>query len=130
MKKLPSVLIAFLLVFIGLFTVVPTVSVAAEPAGSIGSVCASNNANGDNPICARNNSQTTGSFVGTLVNVLLFVVGGLSVIMIIVGALLYVTSQGDTSSVTKAKNTILYAVIGLVISILAYAIVNWVFHLF
>ena len=53
-------------------------------------------------------------------------VGILSVIMLIWGGILYTTSSGDSNKVTTAKNTIMYAVIGLVVAIFAYAIVNFV----
>jgi len=68
----------------------------------------------------------TGGVLTTLVNVLLYLVGALSVIMIIVGGLRYAISGGNSSAVTAAKNTILYAIIGLVIAFLAYAIINFV----
>jgi hypothetical protein len=59
-------------------------------------------------------------------NILLFIIGAISVIMVIVGGLRYVTSAGDSNSVNGAKNTILYAVVGLVVAAIAYAIVNFV----
>lgn len=62
----------------------------------------------------------------TVVNILLFVIGLISVIMLIWGGIRYTTSGGNANSVTAAKNTIMYAIIGLVIAIFAYAIVNWV----
>ena len=62
----------------------------------------------------------------TITNVLLFILGAVSVIMIIIGGLRYVISGGDGSAVTAAKNTILYAIVGVIIAILAYAIVNFV----
>jgi hypothetical protein len=46
--------------------------------------------------------------------------------MLIYGGIRYTTSGGNANSVTAAKNTILYAIIGLVVAIFAYAIVNWV----
>ena len=61
-----------------------------------------------------------------IVNVLLFVIGAIAVIMIVVGGLRYVISGGDSSQVKAAKDKILYAVIGLVVALLAYAIVNFV----
>jgi len=67
-----------------------------------------------------------GGFIGTATNILLFVVGALSVIMLIVGGLRYVISGGNASAVTAAKNTILYAIVGLVIAFLAFAAVNFV----
>jgi hypothetical protein len=68
----------------------------------------------------------TGGVITTITNVLLFVVGALSVIMIIVGGLRYVISGGNTASVTAARNTILYAVVGLIIAFLAFAAINFV----
>lgn len=67
-----------------------------------------------------------GGVITTITNTLLFVVGALSVIMIIVGGIRYATSGGNASSVTAAKNTILYALVGLIIAFLAFAAVNWV----
>lgn len=67
-----------------------------------------------------------GSIFTTVVNVLLFVIGAISVIMLIIGGIRYTISAGDSGNVTAAKNTIMYALIGLVIAFLAFAIVNWV----
>lgn len=67
----------------------------------------------------------TGIFT-TLTNVMLFGVGAISVIMVVIGGLRYVISGGSSTNITAAKNTILYAVIGLIISILAYALINFV----
>ena len=61
-----------------------------------------------------------------IINVLLYIIGAIAVIMIVVGGLRYVLSGGDSSAVTGAKNTILYAVVGLIVALLAYAIVNFV----
>ena len=68
---------------------------------------------------------TTGIFQ-TVTSVLLFLVGALAVIMIIIGGLRYVLSGGNSSSVTAAKNTILYAIVGLVVAILGYAVIQFV----
>lgn len=62
----------------------------------------------------------------TITNVLLFVIGAISVIMLIIGGIRYVVSGGDSGAVTSAKNTILYAIVGIVVAILAYAVVNFV----
>ncbi len=59
-------------------------------------------------------------------NVILYIVGIIAVIMLIIGGIRYVVSGGDSKKVTDAKNTILYAIIGLVIAFLAFAIVNFV----
>ena len=80
---------------------------------------------------ARGNGQPVdlfgaGGVLTTVTNTLLFVIGALSVIMIIVGGLRYVVSGGNSTNVTAAKNTILYALVGVVIAFLAYAAVNFV----
>lgn len=81
--------------------------------------------------CSKGNSSANNLFGQTgvfhqIANVLIFLVGAIAVIMLIIGGLRYVISQGDKTNVESAKNTILYAVIGIVIAILAYAIVNFV----
>jgi hypothetical protein len=63
-------------------------------------------------------------------NVLLFIIGAVSVIMLIIGGFRYVTSQGDQTQVQSAKNTILYSIVGIVVAILAYAAVNFVISSF
>lgn len=62
----------------------------------------------------------------TVVNTLLFIIGAVSVIMLIFGGFRYVTSGGDSNAVTSAKNTILYAVIGLVVALLAWGVLDFV----
>ncbi len=59
-------------------------------------------------------------------NVILYIVGIIAVIMLIIGGIKYVVSGGDSKKVTDAKNTVLYAIIGLVVCFLAFAIVNFV----
>ncbi len=61
-------------------------------------------------------------------NIALYVIGAISVIMLIWGGLRYILSGGDNKKVTDAKNTILYAIIGLIVAILAFAIVNFVLN--
>ncbi|MCL2037519.1 pilin [Candidatus Saccharibacteria bacterium] len=86
-----------------------------------------------NEDCAVGEGMQTGSLFGnngivtTVINIMLFIVGILSVIMIIWGGIRYVLSRGKEDEVKNAKNTILYSVVGLIIAIIAYALVNWVF---
>ena len=61
-----------------------------------------------------------------ITNTILYIVGIVAVIMLIIGGIRYVVSGGDAKKVTDAKNTILYAIIGLIICFLAFAIVNFV----
>lgn len=62
----------------------------------------------------------------TIANILLLILGAVAVIMLIVGGFRYVVSGGDSTAVEGAKNTILYAIIGIVVAFLAYAAVNFV----
>lgn len=64
--------------------------------------------------------------IKVVINLLSVIVGIVAVIMIIVGGLRYITSGGSDTSVTSAKNTILYAVIGLIIVALAQVLVRFV----
>lgn len=66
------------------------------------------------------------TIVTTIVNIFSIVVGIIAVIMIVVGGFKYITSGGDSGNITSAKNTIVYAVIGLVIVALAQFIVKFV----
>lgn len=75
---------------------------------------------------APDNVTEDDGLIKKVVNLLLWAIGIISVIMIIIGGIRYATSNGDSNQVTAAKNTIMYAVIGLVIAIFAYAIVNFV----
>ena len=71
-------------------------------------------------------STSLQSFIGTILNVVFAVIGLVSVFMIILGGFTYMTSQGDAAKVKRGKDTLLYGIIGLLIALLAFAIVNFV----
>jgi hypothetical protein len=71
-------------------------------------------------------SQGINDIITTIINVFSIIVGVVSVIMIIYGGFKYITSGGDSGNVSSAKNTIIYAVIGLVVVALAQFIVQFV----
>lgn len=76
-----------------------------------------------------NQYGSSSTFTTTVVNIINAVVGVLAlvcVIVVIIGGVNYMTSSGDAGKVKKAKDTILYGVIGLVVCVLAFAIVNFV----
>ena len=73
-------------------------------------------------------TTTVDGIIKTVIDIFSLVVGVVSVIMIIIGGLKYITSGGDSGNVTGAKNTILYAVVGLVIVALAQVIVRFVLN--
>lgn len=71
-------------------------------------------------------AQRVDQIVGQIIDIMSLVVGFVAVIMIIIGGFKYVTSGGDSGNVTGAKNTILYAVVGLIVVALAQVIVRFV----
>lgn len=125
-KSLQSLLIVPVLA-LGVSLVVPVVepvnTYAAEGGAEGGLAGGASSAKGQDQ---QENLFGEGGLFQTITNVLLFVIGAISVIMLIIGGIRYVLSGGDSSAVTSAKNTILYAVIGIVVAILAYAMVNFV----
>ena len=107
--------------------VVPTVALAVAPAASAeGDFTLTNGVNSARGEGVSDNTASPESLVKQFVNIFLFAVGALSVIMLIWGGIRYVLSGGDSGAVSSAKKTILYAVVGLIVAILAYAIVNFV----
>ena len=73
----------------------------------------------------EDDKDLTGEITNIINNVIL-VLGLVCVIVIIIGGISYMTSSGDAGKAKKAKDTILYGVIGLIICVLAFAIVNFV----
>lgn len=65
-------------------------------------------------------------YLNIIINVVLGVLGVVAVAMIIMGGIQYTTSQGDPAKAQKAQKTIIFSVVGLVIALLAFAIVNFV----
>lgn len=121
MKKLGLALFAILASATLLFAAAP-LSYAA--AGDVfDDACKSSN---NNPAVCGGSGSGVFSIIKTVIQVLLMVGGIVAVIMIIIGGIRYVTSAGDQTDVKAAKDTILYAVIGLAVTMMAYAIVTWV----
>lgn len=81
--------------------------------------------------CAKSAEQPDelfgdGGIFAKVSQVLLIIIGAVSVIMLIIGGIRYTISQGDQAAVKSAKDTILYSIIGIVVAILAYAAVQFV----
>ena len=71
-------------------------------------------------------SANVDDIISKSINFALMAIAIVSVFMLIIGGFKYTTSNGDSAKVTSAKNTIMYSLIGLIIAIFAYAIVNFV----
>lgn len=84
----------------------------------------------DTPICKGRNTSKFKDVVQIITNTLLFILAAVCVVVIIIAGITYTTSGGDATLVAKAKNTLLYAVVGLIVAIMAYAIVNYVISQF
>ena len=123
MKKLAGFTLVVPALVLGLTLVTPNVAYAQcdDATGGIsgGADCAK-------PTGAAENLFGDGSIFNTITNILLFLIGAVSVVMLIIGGVRYVVSGGDQGAVTSAKNTILYAIIGIVIAFLAFAAVRFV----
>ena len=125
MKIFTKILTAGILMIglLGVFT--PAVSAANGI-----NICSEEN---QNSVYCQNKDSGEGQVNGiikTIVEVLLMAVGAISIIMIVIGGILFALSSGDAQKAAKARNTVLYAVVGLIVSIFASAIVNFVFNRF
>lgn len=80
-------------------------------------------------VCKSTGDDATKS-IQNVINILLYILGIIAVIMIIIGGIRYALSGGDSGSTKSAKDTILYSVIGLVVAILSYSIINLVIDRF
>lgn len=113
------------LAFIGATPVSAQITDCPEEGGITGGLdCGS--ASVDEEGADENAGTKVDNIIKTVINIFSIVVGVVSVIMIIVGGLKYITSGGDSGNVTGAKNTILYAIVGLVVVALAQIIVRFV----
>lgn len=77
-------------------------------------------------ICQTDSTTLANDVIKPVINILLTVAGMIAVLMIVIGGIRYITSDGDSNRASQAKNTILYALIGLIVAVSSYAIVNFV----
>ena len=106
------------------YTSVAHAAATCDPANSSniiasGAACAAPTGSADNLFVA-------GGIFQQISNTLIFLVGAIAVIMLIIGGLRYVTSNGEASSIKGAKDTITYAIIGIIVAILSFALVSFV----
>lgn len=133
MKRITTI-IASLALLAGLSTAVfiPVPAYAANPnsqslcEGAGGTWKVDNSAPSGGTCSNGDGSRTVPGTLQQVTNVLIFLVGAISVLMIIIGGVRYVTSNGEQAGTKSAKDTILYAIIGLVVAFMAYAVVNFV----
>jgi hypothetical protein len=123
LNKLKMLVLSFSgLVMLGLPAVLtPAMASAATPPGCDKSTGI------DNPACPTGDEdKKVNDLIRNIVNVMTAIIGAVAVIMIIFGGFKYVTSGGSHEKVANAKNTIMYALIGLVVVVLAQVIARFV----
>lgn len=81
---------------------------------------------GDLPTTFTQNSQLGSDKLQTVLKIVFAFAGAIAFFMVTLGGFKYVISQGDPGATAKAKNTILYALIGLVVCVMAFSIVTFV----
>lgn len=91
----------------------------AEVCSGIGQVSSDEN-------CSTGGRSTVNSIIRTIINILSFIVGIAAVIMIIVAGLKYIMSGGESAQTASAKNTLLFAIVGLVVAVMAQFIARFV----
>lgn len=113
--------------FVALFAVLGLALVTTAPAHAI-NVFPTCGADSNSTVCSATTDKLfgAGGFWNRILETFTFIIGAISVLMIIIGGIRYTTSNGDQSAITSAKNTILYAIIGLIVAILSYGIVHFV----
>lgn len=122
-KKITRLLASFAVA--GFVLVPATVAAQQTQSPTTKAICEGLAISGGN--CVEKAGETTvSSAVKTAINILSLIVGIIAVIMVIIGGLKYIISSGDSSNINSAKNTILYAVIGLAVVALAQVIVRFV----
>jgi hypothetical protein len=112
--------------------VVAGIGLAALSTGHVSAIEVFNNCagGGNSSVCSSATTDKADSMVKIIINTLLSLLGIVSVIMIIVGAIRYTASAGDSSRVKAAKDTVMYSVVGLIVAILSFTIVNFVLDKF
>ena len=120
------------------FGLVPALATTASADNIINSVCTgTNNATGNQVSNSGTNCGTAGTggandsiktLAARIVSIFSIIVGVIAVIMIIYGGFRYITSGGDSGKVGNAKNSLIYAIIGLIIVALAQFIVHYVLN--
>jgi cytochrome bd-type quinol oxidase subunit 2 len=126
--KSKLLIIASALTLLAPVAIPASVAAVANPADNL---CSGSNFNIDTNAggnCGTTDGTSINELLRKIVNVISAIVGVVAVIMIVVGGFKYITSGGDSNNVSGAKNTIIYAIIGLVIVALAQLIVHFVLN--
>ncbi len=120
MKKWKQLVLSFALLVGASAAFVPATPVSAI---NVFEQCGGNSGS---DVCKAQGTDNATSMIEIVINTLLFILGSISVIMIVIGGIRYTTSAGVAADTKAAKDTIMYALVGLVVAMLSYTIVNFV----
>jgi hypothetical protein len=130
MNKMKLAILSIIVMLMGPTVMIVSTSTAAACAAGV-SVSTCDACDGLNQVSSAQNCDTGGkgvtSLLGVVVNILSLIVGAVSVVMIIIAGLKYVTSSGDSNNVGSAKSTLIYALVGLAVAVLAQLMARYVF---
>lgn len=125
-QRISTIVVALLIAIFGVASLLPASLTGAEEVEVFKKAC---DTNPSSVVCQSKDEGATredaAKRVQVIINTILMVLGIVAVIVIIIGGFRYVTSQGDENGVKQGKNSIIYAVVGLVIAMLAFVIVNF-----
>jgi hypothetical protein len=129
MHKINKILaaLAILAAFVGLAQYSAS-TVLADPLSqstSAGEACQGASLGGSN-VCSTNSGLGLGHLLKDIIDVISLVLGAVAVLMMIIGGFKFITSGGDSNKVASARNTIIYALVGLVVAALAQVLVHFV----
>lgn len=111
-----------------------TVGLVSSAGTAVAATCSDSNLTVSSGVACSKGTSAVDSLFGdggiftVIANTLIFLVGAIAVLFLIIGGLRYVISQGDPKNVEGAKNTILYAIVGIVVAILSFAAVQFVLN--
>lgn len=125
MKIIKALLFSITMLLVLSVPVIVAAPTAALFEGSKDQACAGTKLNDTG--CTENQGVTqVNNTIKVVINWLSIIVGLVSVVMIMIGGIRFVTSQGNAQSVTAARNTVLFAIVGLVVTIMAQLIIKFV----
>jgi len=130
MKRFKLLAVALLMVVgVGLAFVGPAFAADTQTEINIKEVC---DANPESSICKSEihpNEQGMTHVISLIINIMIYIAGIIAVIVIVMSGIKFASSRGDSGATKKAQATLFHAVIGLVIVVMAFAIVNFVFSM-
>ena len=133
LKKLKSMILGLSYAFALLFPVAVAVPAYAQTPPPLTNdihknLCKGSNLDLSNSSCPDDTNSSVSALIKKIINILSVLIGAIAVVMVIIGGFRYITSAGNPEQAKGARNTILYAIIGLVIVALAQIIVHFVLN--